>query len=65
MAKKNKSEFAPNNVERTTVNGRTVYRVRSAKSGRVLSVTPKSSSRRSMEKTKGEYGQALESLANR
>jgi hypothetical protein len=64
VAKKQNHIFA-NNVERTTVNGRTVWRVHSAKSGRVLSVTTKSSSKRSMERTNAQYGKALQSLADR
>jgi hypothetical protein len=53
------------NVQRTTVKGRTVWRVKSAKSGRVLSVTTKSSSERSMKRTNARYGEALQSLADR
>ncbi len=53
------------NVEKTTVNGRTVWRVHSAKSGRVVSVTAKSSSKRSMERVNARYDKALQSLADR
>jgi hypothetical protein len=65
MAKKQDNRITADNVKRTTVKGRTVWRVESVKSGRVLSVTTKSSSERSMEKTNARYGDALKSLANR
>jgi hypothetical protein len=64
-AKKKQDRPLAGNVERTTVKGRTVWRVHSAKSGRVLSVTTKSSSARSMKKTNARYGEALRSLADR
>ena len=62
---KHKRTSLADNVERTTVKGRTVWRVRSSKSGRVVSVTAKSSSKRSMEKANTQYSQALQSLADR
>lgn len=65
MPTKAKNRISADNVERTTVNGRTVWRVLSAKSGRVLSLTTKSSSVRSMKKTNARYGEALKSLADR
>lgn len=66
MANKNqKRPPTANNVERTTVNGRTVWRVHSAKSGRILSVTTKASSKRSMDRASAEYDEAFKSLANR
>jgi hypothetical protein len=65
MASKKQSRISAGNVERTKVKGRTVWRVPSAKSGRVRSLTTKSSSERSMRKTNARYGEALKSLADR
>jgi len=65
MATKDQTHIAAGNVERTKIKGRTVWRVQSAKSGRVLSVTTKSSSERSMKNTNARYGKALKSLVDR
>ena len=65
MATKKLDRVPAGNVERTTVKGRTVWRVHSAKSGEVLSLATKSSSKRSMERTSDRFGQALKSLADR
>jgi len=65
MATKGQNHITAGNVARTEIKGRTVWRVRSAKSGRVLSVTTKSSSERSMKNTNARYREALKSLADR
>ena len=65
MAAKDQTHITAGNVERTKIKGRTVWRVHSAKSGRVLSVTTKSSSERSMKNTNARYGEALKRLADR
>ena len=65
MAPKKLDRAHASNVERTTVKGRTVWRVHSAKSGKVLSLATKASSKRSMERTSDRFGKALKSLADR
>ena len=65
MAKKQARKKTASNVERLTVRGQEVWLVRSAKSGRIMSVTTKASSKRSMTKAGELYGRALQRLANR
>ena len=66
MAKKARNvEQRASNVERTVVNGREVWHVHSATTGRVLSVTTKSSTAKALDRADSKYAKALKSLANR
>ena len=66
MAKKNLNrQMHSSNVERLTINGQEVWHVRRTESGRIMSVTTKPSSKRSMAKAGELYGRALQRLANR
>jgi len=65
VATNKENRILADNAERTTVKGRTVWRVHSAKSGRVVTIATKASSERSMKRTSARYGEALKSLADR
>jgi hypothetical protein len=65
VAKKKARQTTASNVERMTVRGQEVWLVRSTKSGRIMSVTTKADSKRSMVKAGKLYGRALQRLADR